>query len=70
LIKNSFLKICLFKDNLNEKYLPSRNIKITVATLERELENWKLKYKKLQVKFLKLLEDPAFSTGGADFFLG
>ena len=43
-------------DNLNEKNLPSRTIKITVATLERELESWKLKYKKLQVtkKWMKI----------------
>ena len=28
--------------------LPSRNIKITIATLENELENWKSKYRRLQ----------------------
>jgi hypothetical protein len=29
--------------------IPSRNVKITVATLEKELENWKDKYNRLQV---------------------
>ena len=41
--------------NLGEKKsstldMPSRNIKITVACLEKELENLKHKYKMLQVK--------------------
>ena len=35
----------------NHHDLPTRNIKITITILEREIENWKLRHERLQKMF-------------------